>query len=744
MGFCGALAAFYCHAAPAKVSALTNVSDIVRLGNDAAARSLPVRLRGVLTYADADWRNGFFQDTSGGIYIDLTQTNARAGQWVDLKGWTERGGFKPLVHSSAIRVLGMTNFPAPARVDLSALASGAFDACWVQMQGVVRRVTLLWGHVQITLMTSLGEFDLDMSGFSGKPAPDYLIDALVRVRGACGLDLNARRQISGVTLHVPGLDQLKVLEAAPSDPFSVSSLPIRSVGTFDPNRLLGRRIKVVGTVTMLMPGRGFYIQDPTGGIRVFTRQTISPRPGDVIEALGFPAIGQFSPCLQDAVFRAVRHGQLPPPIPTTARQLLLQETNDALYVELEARLLRNVPRSADPNLILQQGPTVFTAQSGGQDGSPLFSPLAAGSLLRLRGICSIHGNDRHEPEAVQLLLAGPGAITVLQRASWWTPPRLITAVGGLALTILAALAWVVLLRKEIQLKTQVIEGEHRELLESSRLAGMAEVATSVLHNVGNVLNSVNVSSDLISERLRKSKLGHVRQLADLLLEHKTDLSQFLTQDPRGRHAPRFMDQLATRLSEEHGMLSEEVALLRARIGHIKEIVAMQQTYSKAAGQAEKVKLNVLVEDALRINAAGLDRHEVRVLRDYDPLAPEVSIQRHKAMQVLVNLISNAKYACSESASPDRWIKVSIGAGNGAVQIAVADNGAGIAAESLPHIFSFGFTTRKDGHGFGLHSAALAAQEMGGSLRVRSDGPAKGATFTLELPVPHSNSNSEHQ
>jgi len=276
---------------------------------------------------------------------------------------------------------------------------------------------------------------------------------------------------------------------------------------------------------------------------------------------------------------------------------------------------------------------------------------------------------------------------------------------------------------------------HGDLLYASRLAGMAEVATSVLHNVGNVLNSVNVSVSLLSHRVRRSRLVNLSRAAALMNQHANDLGAFMTQDPKGAQIPQYLQQLADYLVHEQSSLLQELESLRKNVEHIKEIVAMQQSYAKVAGVTEKAKVTDLVEDALGINAAALGRHGVQIIREFDPASlPEIIVEKHKVLQILVNLIRNAKYACEDSGCLDKRLTVRMTSNNEGVQISVTDNGVGIPPENLVRIFNHGFTTRKDGHGFALHSGALAAQEMGGDLKVSSNGLGKGATFTLRLPL----------
>lgn len=272
----------------------------------------------------------------------------------------------------------------------------------------------------------------------------------------------------------------------------------------------------------------------------------------------------------------------------------------------------------------------------------------------------------------------------------------------------------------------------QQLVEASRQAGMAEVATSVLHNVGNVLNSVNVSLEAVTKKVRKFRVGNLKSVAELLREHAADLPEYLSRDPNGKELPDYLLKLVDHLGEpQHGAL-QELQALRKNIEHIKEIVAMQQRHARGSGVLESLSVTEVIEDAIRINAAGFNRHEVQLTREFSPVPP-VLTDRHKVLQILVNLVGNAKYAMADVAGDKRLIVRVASNGTEGVKIEAVDNGVGIAPENLTKIFQHGFTTKKEGHGFGLHSGANAAKELGGSLSVHSDGVGQGAVFTLELP-----------
>jgi len=271
-------------------------------------------------------------------------------------------------------------------------------------------------------------------------------------------------------------------------------------------------------------------------------------------------------------------------------------------------------------------------------------------------------------------------------------------------------------------------------MDASRAAGMAEVATGVLHNVGNVLNSVNVSATLIAEKLISARTANLARAAELLREKNGSLAQFLGDDPKGQLLPGYLVEAADQLSKDQADAVNELDLLKRNIEHIKDIVAMQQSYARVTSVVEVMPLDPLIEDAVRMNAGAFQRHNVLLVREFSKAPPAIA-DKHKVLQVLVNLLRNAKYAIDEGGMGEKKITVRLHkAAEGMLAIEVTDTGVGILQENLTRIFSHGFTTRPEGHGFGLHSAAIAAKEMGGSLSATSAGLNRGATFTLLIPA----------
>jgi predicted ATPase/GAF domain-containing protein/tRNA A-37 threonylcarbamoyl transferase component Bud32/two-component sensor histidine kinase len=278
-----------------------------------------------------------------------------------------------------------------------------------------------------------------------------------------------------------------------------------------------------------------------------------------------------------------------------------------------------------------------------------------------------------------------------------------------------------------------LHSAQRQLSDASRRAGMAEVATSVLHNIGNVLNSVNVSCRVVMDSIEKSRVSGFGKAAALISEQR-DLAAFFTTDERGRRLPEYLCKLAEAVEAEQAANLAQLRSLERNADHIKVIVGMQQKHANFAGVIESVSLAELIDEAIGFDSAAKDSRSVELVREFDEL-PAVEADRHKIFQIVMNLLSNARHAVHEVRDGRRRIIVRIKEEDvGWVAIEIEDEGSGITKENLTKIFNLGFTTKKDGHGFGLHSSSCNAIEMGGTLTAHSDGPQRGALFRLRLPL----------
>lgn len=272
-----------------------------------------------------------------------------------------------------------------------------------------------------------------------------------------------------------------------------------------------------------------------------------------------------------------------------------------------------------------------------------------------------------------------------------------------------------------------------KLIETSRKAGMADIANGVLHNIGNVLNSLNVSAAVAHEKLQTFPVTRLEQVAELLESHQDDIAHFMTGTSQGQKLPRFLAMLVDRMDVEQKAIGAEIRLITKHIDHIKDIVSAQQSLAGTKGVVESCEVSELFEDALQFLGESVKRHHIELIRDYAPLAP-VKTEKAKLIQMLVNLIKNAKESVLQHGGEVAQVTVrTLQVDSDHVGFQVADTGVGISQDQLTRVFSQGFTTKPDGNGFGLHASANLASELGGSLNVTSEGLGCGATFTIVIP-----------
>lgn len=281
---------------------------------------------------------------------------------------------------------------------------------------------------------------------------------------------------------------------------------------------------------------------------------------------------------------------------------------------------------------------------------------------------------------------------------------------------------------------------HEKLMATTLQVGRAEVATNILHNVGNVLNSINITSTMLGERIRNSRTQSLNKTSELLDEHAETLTDFVSTDRRGQQLPAFIRKLSDRLTDEQQQSLADISQLTQDINHLRAIIAAQQSISKVSDISEPVPVADLIDTALKIHNSSLPQGNTLITVDC-PGSQVAHVERHKVVQILINLISNAKHACQESHIGNPKITIAVHSDDQQCRISITDNGIGIHQENINRIFTHGFTTKPHGHGFGLHSSAIAASEMKGSLHVFSAGPAKGATFTLSLPSAHTHTST---
>jgi signal transduction histidine kinase len=287
---------------------------------------------------------------------------------------------------------------------------------------------------------------------------------------------------------------------------------------------------------------------------------------------------------------------------------------------------------------------------------------------------------------------------------------------------------------DLETTVKELQTTQARLVEMAHRAGMTEIATGVLHNVGNVLNSVNISVSTLNGQIESLKTQGPAKVASLMGEHAHDLATFLNADPRGKKLPEYLIRFTETLHSGQQAMLHELEFLREKLQDIRNIISAQQNYARKIPFREPVDLQVLVADVLVMHSHPVAKHGIEVVREFEPL-PEGKLERLKLVQVLDNLIKNAIESMKSQDQARRLLTLTIRRSRrDFAQVTVSDTGRGIDPENLQKIFNYGFTTKRNGNGFGLHSAANAMAEMGGSIRAHSEGPGCGATFTIDFPL----------
>jgi signal transduction histidine kinase len=741
------------------------------LSLEEASRHLPVALRGVVTWSHSSTPFAYVLDASGGIRVvnpkwDEPNT-AKPGTIVLLDGVTGEGDFVPVVTNAVLRRTGWYNMEDRRLVTLEQALTGVEEGNWIEMRGFVRDLMQTNGLVRFDLSTSSGEFQ---AWTPASQSFDSLKGSIIHVRGVCSTVSNARHQLTGIQIWTPDQKYIQTEEPAPYDLFAVPLRSLASLRRFNMVSALNQRIRVSGTVVLHVPGRYLYVQDGADSVFALSQQVDALQPGDRVEVVGFPGEEGQRFVLREAVYRRLSSGEEPKPVQLSATNSV--EVNlEGLVAKAEGVLLNKVEKDHETRLLIQAKDFAFEAglSSTATEAEKKLQSLELGSRLALTGVYEVQSDENGQPRSFLLHLRSWKDVQLLRQPPWWTLTRLLWVLVGILAVFLIALAWGILIARknallnqaqtelqtandqleirvaertqELQDQVTARERAHTELAQAqrslmlaSRQAGMAEVATGVLHNVGNVLNSVNVSTTLLRDQVRKSESSALLKATELLKQKNGDLGAFLTADPKGKLMPEFIIQIAEQLRKERESTLRELEQLAKNVDHIKDIVATQQSYARVSGIVEKVSPASLVEDALQINSAALTRHGVTVIRRFEEVPP-LMVDKHKVLQILINFIRNAKYALDECTENEKRLIVTIAKTDGeCVLVQVEDNGIGIPPENLTRIFSHGFTTRPNGHGFGLHIGAINAREMGGSLSAASQGTGRGATFTLILPI----------
>lgn len=521
---------------------LETVAAVRELGMEQSKENIPVHLRGVVTFFDESLYSHFIQDETAGIYLrfplNVAPPGLTPGQVVEVSGVSSPGEYAPVVLVNHVDVVGRAPLPAAKPVTYEQLASGVEDSQFVEIEGVVRSVEHVGntGYHRIEIVTGGGRLQIFARDLPVE-RPDELLDSRVRVRGVCSTQFNHQRQLFAIRLMVPRPDDLQIETPAAKNPFAVDGHPIGSLLQFTPQQTYGHRVKVQGTVIYFEPGDTLFIQDGHQGVEVQTKERDPLVLGDEVEVLGFVRQGDYTPILEDAVYRKIGESAPLMPHPLTSDEALKGDY-DSQLIRLSARLIDRSRHGPEQYLILQEGSFIFQAALKRNQGRDSFADLENGSRVAVTGVCRIdpgkwEAGAGWRAKSFSVLLRSPADVTLLQAPPWWTLKRVLWMAGALCFATLVALGWVAVLRRKVAERTRELEvqiqkrqlAERRREIEQER----ARVAHDLHDDLGAGLTEVNMLSSLVKSPMTSTpeKERYLSDLSELARRMVTSLDEIV-------------------------------------------------------------------------------------------------------------------------------------------------------------------------------------------------------------------------
>ena len=522
---------------------LNSAAEIRALTPEQAQQKIPVHLNAVVTFFTRYFYSCFVQDSTAGVFLTFPLNawpdKLEPGQTVEIVGTTGPGEYAPVVNVERLTVTGHATLPSPKSITYDQLATGAEDSQFVEIGGVVRSLRKFGtsDFYVIEIATGSGRLsayteDLPVT------QPDELLDSTVRIRGVCSTMFNHQRQLFAAELMVPRQEDFQIEIPVAPNPIEIPARPIGSLFQFTPQENYGHRVKIAGTVTLFVPGSKLYLQDEQRGVLAETKSTEPLTPGDVVEAVGFPSQGDYTPMLQDAVYHKIKSSTPLAPV-TVSTDEALTGNFDSELVQIHARVIDRSWHGDEQFLLLQDSNVIYQAILEGGDNADNFAQVENGSVVSVTGVCRIEPGSEWVPgpgwraKSFSILMRSPADVAVLQSPPWWTLQKVLWMSGGLAFVALAAFGWVGVLRRQVVERTRQLETESQQRQMAERRREIEQERARVAHDLhddlGTGLTEVNMLTSLVKSPATSGveKERYLDDLSETALRMVTSLDEIV-------------------------------------------------------------------------------------------------------------------------------------------------------------------------------------------------------------------------